>query len=108
MAYKETRNPGRKPAVTDVVADKKYTNIAAAATTDIKDGGGRLHNIVINGGTLTGTITIYDENGTGTTTKIGTIAANQVVGMNFPYDCNFKTGLRITSSANVDFTVIWT
>jgi len=108
MAYLETRKIDQRPSINDMSGRRRYTNIGTAATTDICDGPGRLHSIVINGGTLTGTITIYDERGTGTTTKIGTIGANQVVGMNFTYECDFKTGLRITASANVDYTVVWT
>jgi len=108
MAYLKTSAIGARPSIGDMETNRRYTNIAVAATTDIKDGPGRLHSIIVNGGTLSGTVTIYDENGTGTTTIIGTIAASQVVGMNFTYECDFKTGLRITASANLDFTVVWT
>jgi hypothetical protein len=82
-----------------------YKNIAAAATTVIAGGPGRLSRIVVNGGTLTGTITVYD-NTAASGTKIATIGANQVVGYNFVYNCQFRVGLTVVTSANVDITVI--
>ena len=82
-----------------------YTNIATAATTVISGGPGRLGRIVINGGTLTGTITVYD-NTVGSGSKIATISANQAIGQNFVYNCRFRTGLTIVATANVDFTVV--
>lgn len=83
----------------------KYLNIATAATTDVVDGPCFLGRIVINGGTLTGTITIYDEAGSATTTKVATIGANQVLGTTYHYNVHLNKGLRIVASANVDFTV---
>jgi hypothetical protein len=113
MAYLKTVPIGQRPSLSDLQTNHNYTNIAGAATTDIKDGPGRLHKIIINGGTA-GDITIYDENSTGTTTKIGTIteemiylASNYAVSV-FPYDCDFKEGLRITTEKATDITVIWT
>ena len=113
MAYQETTSVGRKPSINDLQHNHKYTNIIINTTTDIKDGAGRLHKIIVNGGTP-GDITIYDEHGTGTTTKIGTITeemifktevfANNVL----TYDLDFNTGLRITTEKATNLTVVWT
>ena len=82
-----------------------YTNIAANATTLVRTGSGRLGRIVVNGGTLTGDITVYDGvDATGTV--IATIDGNQAVGNNFEYNCTFVTGLTIVTSASVNITVV--
>jgi hypothetical protein len=86
-----------------------YSNITGAANTLSKSSGGTLHNIVINGGTLTGTITVVDTSAANCTggTAIGIIAANQVAGQNYEYDLQFLNGLCITSAAAVNATVTW-
>ena len=81
-----------------------HTNISSDTTTIISTRSGRLGRVVVNGGTLTGTITIYDS-ATATGTVIATIGANQVVGDVFPYNCRFTNGLTVVTSAAVNITV---
>ncbi len=83
-----------------------YLNISSANTYQVKTGEGVLRRIVVNGGTLTGTIKLID-NTSGSTVNIGTIGANQVAAQNYEYNLNFSVGLRIITSANVDITVVY-
>jgi hypothetical protein len=84
----------------------KVKNVATAATTLVHTGGGVLKHVTINGGTLTGTIAIYDGvDADGT--LLATIGANQVNGNVYPYDVEVETGICVVSSANVDFTVCY-
>jgi len=82
----------------------QFKNVKTAATTLVKTGEGVLNHIQINGGTLTGTITVYD--GVDATGKvIAIIGANQVNGNRYEYNCEVTTGICVVASANVDFTV---
>lgn len=85
------------------------TNIAGAATTVVKTGGGTLEAIIVNKAVLSTTITIYDNtaaSGTkiATITHPGTLLASYEI---FPYQCRFNTGLTIVTSGADDITVVW-
>jgi len=82
----------------------QFTNITGAATTVVKTGLGRFLGIQVNGGTLTGVITIWD-NTAGSGTLIGTIAQPQVAGQFYRYQTLVRTGLTIKTAAAVDITV---
>ena len=84
----------------------EYEYINSDATTQIHEGECILHRIVINGGTLTGTITIIDGTD-GSTANVATIAANQVGGTVYEYNAQMSSGLRIITSAAVDITVVY-
>lgn len=82
----------------------KYANITTADTTLVHTGGGALRHITVNGGTLTGTITIYDGvDADGT--LIGTIGASQANGNVYLYDVEVTDGICIVTSEAVDITV---
>ena len=84
-----------------------YVHITTATNTQVKSAVGQLHNITINGGTLTGVITVVDTSAANCSggTNIAVIAANQVAAQNYSYDLQFNNGLCITSAAAVDATV---
>src|SRR5438445_11181171 len=75
---------GEKPVNAQLAASSGFTfsNITTATNTQVKSANGTLHNIVINGGTLTGTITVVDTSAANCTggSNIGLIAANQTAG----------------------------
>lgn len=84
----------------------KAKNVSTAATTLVLTGGGVLKHIMINGGTKTGTIAIYDGvDATGT--LLATIGANQVNGDIYLYDVIVETGICVVASANVDATICY-
>lgn len=87
----------------------KFTPITSATNTQVSTGAATLHNIMINGGTLTGVITVVDTSAANCTggTTIATIAANQVAGQNYVYDLQTANGLCITTAAAVNATVDW-
>ena len=86
-----------------------FLNIAGAATTVVRTGGGVLVAIVCNKAVLSGVITIYDNtaaSGTkiATITHPGTLLANQY---DLFYQAAFGTGLTVVTSAADDITVIY-
>lgn len=86
-----------------------FTPITTATNTQVKSSNGTFHNLVINGGTLTGIITVVDTgaaNCSGGTT-IAIIAQPQVAGQNYTYNLQFTNGLCITTAAAVNATVDW-
>lgn len=85
----------------------KYTNIAGAATTQVKTGAGKLHTIVINA-TANATVTVYD-NTSSAAPLIATISlTNGVANSTLIYDIEFSTGLRVvTTGAATNITVTW-
>lgn len=87
----------------------QYTPITTAANIQVKPAVGQLHNITINGGTLTGTITVVDTSAANCSggTTVGIIAANQVAGQAYSYDLQFNNGLCLTTAAAVNATVTW-
>lgn len=95
---------------TDVFAlGYKVRNIAGAATTVVRSGPGRLIAIHCNKAIALGVITIYD-NTAASGTKIATItnpAALLAAQYSFLYNCEFRTGLTITTSLADDITVIY-
>lgn len=80
----------------------KATHIATGTTTQVITGSGVLHTIVVNTAAA-GTITVYDETGSGTTNVIAILAAT-AVGTHL-YDIAFSTGLKIVTAAASDVTV---
>lgn len=88
--------------------DYKYTYVGAAATTQVVSGNCRLISIVVNT-PLDGTINVIDGT-SGSTTNVGlitTTAANPPVAP-YHYGIKLTLGLRIISTGNSDFTVVWT
>ncbi len=86
-----------------------YTPITTATNTQVKSAGGTLHNLMINGGTLTGTITIVDTSAANCTggTTVALIAANQTAGQSYVYDLQTSNGICIITAAAVNATVDW-
>ncbi len=85
-----------------------YTPITTATNTQVKSGAATFHSIVINGGTLTGVITVVDtaaSNCTGGVT-IATIAQPQVAGQVYTYNAQTANGLCITTAAATNLTVM--
>lgn len=87
-----------------------FTNIAGAATTTVRTGGGVLIAIVVNKAVANGVITVYD-NTAGSGTKIATITNPATLlhsQMALPYfGIGFATGLTIVTSAADDITVVY-
>jgi|SRR6267142_1374760 len=103
---------GNRPPVEAQLAASSgfnFTQITGAANNQIKTSNGTLHNIMINGGTLTGVITVVDTGAANCTggTQIALIAQPQVAGQNYTYNLQFTNGLCITSAAAVNATVDW-
>ena len=88
------------------LAGYQGTNITTAATKSDADAR-FLSHIVINGGTLTGDIDVYD----GPTVADGTLKATiaggsgQVQGHTYPYRINLAGGFTIVTDEAVDITV---
>lgn len=84
-----------------------YTPVTSATNTQVKSAAGMLHNIMINGGTLTGVITVVDTSASNCTggTTIATIAQPQIAGQSYLYDSQTLNGLCITTAAAVNLTV---
>lgn len=90
-----------------VVTRNKYLNITGATTTTVKSGPGRLNAIVMNGGTSSTRITIYD-NTTATGTLIATINPANSGPFYLQYNAEFSTGLTIvTIVSSTDITVLY-
>lgn len=79
-----------------------YAHIASATTTQVKSGRGTLHSIVVNT-TAAGAITVSDSTSAGTP-AIAILKASIAEGT-YTFDCNFSTGLRITTAGASDITV---
>jgi hypothetical protein len=86
-----------------------FSHISTATNTLAKSANGTLHTIIINGGTLTGVITVVDTSAANCTggTTIAVIAQPQVSAQDYDYDIQFLNGLCITTAAAVDATVSW-
>jgi hypothetical protein len=84
-----------------------YNNITTAANIQVAPNPVTFHNLMINGGTLTGTITIVDTSAANCTggQSIAVIAANQTAGQNYVYDIQTKNGLCFTTAQAVNATV---
>ena len=100
-----------RPASAQLAASSgfNYSHITGATNTQAKAAAGTFHNLVINGGTLTGVITIVDTSAANCTggTTIAIIAQPQVAGQNYEFDLQFNNGLCITTAAAVDATAMW-
>jgi hypothetical protein len=86
-----------------------FLNIAGAATTLVRTGGGTLKGLTINKAVASGVITIYD-NTSATSTLIATIthpATLLATQYALPFDIKFSTGLTVVTSAADDITVVW-
>ncbi len=87
-----------------------FRNITTATTTTVKSGAGLFHNIVINKGVATATITIYD-NTAASGTLIGTITFGAALLSDPPdlaiYNASFATGLTLVTSGATDITVMY-
>lgn len=86
-----------------------FLNITSATTTVLKPGPGNLHHILVNKkGTVSATVTIYD-NTAGSGTVIGTIdltTANP--GAAAEYDVDANVGITIvTAGSNIDITAVY-
>lgn len=80
------------------------TYISTATDTPVKSGPGFLHTITV-GETAAGAITVYDN-----TAASGTVIAvlkESVAEQTFTLDCQFKTGLTITTAAASKLTVTY-
>jgi len=86
-----------------------YTNIVGATNTPLKSSPGTFHSLVINGGTLTGVITIKDTTAADCSggVAIATIAANQVADQRYVYNLQTLNGLCITTAAAVNATAMY-
>lgn len=82
----------------------KYRNITTATTTAIKSGKGRLSHISINGSSLAGAVTVYD-NTSAAGTKIATIASGASGGKVF--DVALEVGLTVVTASADDITVVY-
>lgn len=80
------------------------TNITTATTTQVYTGRCTLIAIVVNT-TAAGTIAILDGVSGSTVTK-GTLKASVAEGT-YTYNMKMSTGIRITTGAASDITVIW-
>jgi hypothetical protein len=83
-----------------------YQYISTATTTQVVTGSGVLKRIVLTE-TAAGTITIYDETGSGTTKVIAVLKAS--IGENtYNFDVTFGTGLKIVTAGASKLTVVYT
>jgi len=86
-----------------------YRNITTATTTVVKSGKGYLKSIILNKGVASGSIAIYD-NTAGSGTLIGTITLPATLLLSqdqFPFECNFGTGLTVVTVEALDLTVVY-
>ena len=84
-----------------------YKNITAAGQYNIATTAGVLRAIIVNT-TAAGTIAAVDGNATaGTVATMGTLKAS-IAENTYRYDTAFGTGLRITTTAASDITVVFT
>lgn len=86
-----------------------FLNIAGAATTLVRTGGGTLKCLTVNKAVASSTITIYDNTSAASTviatiTNPATLLHSQMV---FPFDLKFSVGLTIVTSGADDLTVVW-
>jgi hypothetical protein len=80
-----------------------YTHITDSTATVVDNG--RIRKAIIQcNAALTGSITVYDEIGSGTTTVVAVIT-NPTVGSRFEY-WDFKTGVKVVASGTCDITVL--
>lgn len=87
-------------------APRGYSHLTAAAAANVKAGPGRLHRITINT-SASGTITVRDAL-TDTTPIMAVVTTVASVGpVTIEFDAPFTVGLRVTPSATMDITVVY-
>ena len=89
----------------ETYSENQYYYIAGKNTFQVNTGRCELVAITVNK-TDAGTITIYDEIGSDTTTKIGILASN-VAEKTYPYAITACKGIKIVTTASPDVTVIY-
>lgn len=84
-----------------------FKSLAAAATTQVVTGPGRLVRIIFNTPIASSTVKLID-NTSGSTANMGTITnTTDVKPYALQLDIPFSTGLRVIASGNDDFTLIY-
>lgn len=86
-----------------------YAHIATATTTQIYTGQCVLVAIIVNT-TAAGSITVYDESGSGTTVVVGILKASVAEGTyNFgaPAGITLTKGLKIVTAGASDITLVY-
>lgn len=100
-----------KPAHAQLAASTgfSYSNITSATNTPMKSGQATFHSLVINGGTLTGVITVKDTTAADCSggVTIATIAQPQVAGQVYAYNLQTVNGLCITTAGAVNATAMF-
>lgn len=85
----------------------QYASIAGAATTQVKQGRGRLRRLVFNKPVASSTVKLIDGL-SGTTANMGTVTnTSDVKPYYLDYNLIFSNGLRIVTSGADDVTVIY-
>ena len=85
---------------------KKY--ITTATTTNVRTGPCVLKRIVVNVPISTGTITIYDDVASGTTTPIAIITSTaDLKPFSLEFDCQMTNGIQIVTTQSQNITVIY-
>jgi len=82
-----------------------YTYISTATTTQVVNAPCRLVRIILTE-TAAGTITIYNEIGSDTTTLVGVMKASIVEG-DYDFGVKLSKGLKIVTGAASKLTVVW-
>ncbi len=100
---------GDGPSTQTVVVRERYNyrHISAADNTVIKASPGMFAGLTVNGGTTTGSITVYDNvTCVGSTTIVAIVTAPSA-GAIVPGGANMTRGLCVTTSTAMDLTVYW-
>lgn len=81
-----------------------YTYISTAATTVCRSIKGRLHTMVVQGGSA-GTIIGYDNASAGSGTVVFSLDSTNALA-NYRFDCELINGLTVVTSAATKLTVM--
>lgn len=87
-----------------IIEAHDYVHIATQTTTQVYTGTAVLKNITINTAAA-GTVTVYDEIGSGTTKVIAIIAATAVG--TYVYNIPVSAGIKVVTAAATDLTVTY-
>jgi len=87
----------------------QWVNITTGTNTVVKGGPGMFYGIVVNGGTLTGNITIVDTAASGCTggTAFAVIGEPQTIGQMITYNAQMVKGICITTAAAANVTAMY-